>query len=104
MALLAPALVSAVPTYETVKREYVSTEGVLLDRNGEPIHELRVDQHGRRLPWVPLTEVSPALVDAVIRAEDKRFFHHGGVDWLALSDAAWSNLFSSKARGASTLS
>jgi len=40
----------------------------------------------------------------VIRAEDKRFFHHSGVDWLALSDAAWSSLFSSKARGASTLS
>jgi penicillin-binding protein 1C len=104
LALAAPALACAVPTYDTVKREYISTEGVLLDRNGEAIHELRVDQHGRRLAWVPLTEVSPALVDAVIRAEDKRFFHHGGVDWLALSDAAWASLFSSKPRGASTLS
>jgi len=104
LLLLAPALAFAVPAFETVKHEYISTEGVLLDRNGEPIHELRVDLHGRRLPWVPLTEVSPALVDAVIRAEDKRFFHHGGVDWLALSDAAWGSLFSSKPRGASTLS
>lgn len=104
LALLAPALASAVPTYETVKHEYISTEGVLLDRNGEPIHELRVDQHGRRLAWVPLTDVSPALIQAVIRAEDKRFFRHGGVDWLALSDAALGSLFSSKPRGASTLS
>jgi len=105
LALLAPASASAaVPAYETVKREYISTEGVLLDRTGEPIHELRVDLHGRRLAWVPLAEVSPALIDAVIRAEDKRFFHHSGVDWLALSDAAWSSLFSTKARGASTLS
>ena len=103
-SLLAPALTFAVPTFETVKREYISTEGVLLDRSGEPIHELRVDQHGRRLAWVPLTEVSPALIDAVIRAEDKRFFHHSGVDWLALSDAVWGSLFSSKPRGASTLS
>ena len=102
--LLAAGPASAVPAFETVKRQYISTEGVLLDRNGEPIHELRVDPHGRRLPWVALTEVSPALIEAVIRAEDKRFFHHGGVDWLALSDAAWSSLFSSKPRGASTLS
>jgi penicillin-binding protein 1C len=105
LALLAPTLsLAGLPTYDTVKREYISTEGVLLDRNGEPIHELRVDQHGRRLAWVPLNEISPALVDAIIRAEDKRFFHHGGVDWLALSDAAWGSLFSSKPRGASTLS
>ncbi|HTS55041.1 MAG TPA: penicillin-binding protein 1C [Burkholderiales bacterium] len=104
LALLAPPLACAVPAYETVKHEYISTEGVLLDRNAEPIHELRVDLHGRRLSWVQLTEVSPALLEAVIRAEDKRFFHHGGVDWLALSDAALGSLFSSKPRGASTLS
>ncbi len=82
----------------------VSTEGVLLDRHGEVIHELRVDMHGRRLDWVTLSEVSPAFVQSVIRAEDKRFYDHSGVDWLALGDAALDSLFSSKPRGASTLS
>ena len=103
--LLAPALtLSALPTYDKVKQDYASTEGVLLDRNGVPIQELRVDLHGRRLSWVQLSDVSPALLEAVIRAEDKRFYRHGGVDWLALSDAALASLFSSKPRGASTLS
>jgi penicillin-binding protein 1C len=103
-ALFSAAAFAAPPSYEKVRHDYVSTEGVLLDRNGEPIHELRVDQHGRRLPWVALSGVSPAFLRALIRAEDKRFYDHGGVDWLALSDAALDSLFSSKPRGASTLS
>ena len=104
LALVAFPAVAAVPTYNQVRDGYVSTEGVLLDRSGEAIHELRVDQHGRRLGWVPLSDISPAFVAAVIRAEDKRFFEHGGVDWLALGDAAFDTLFSAKTRGASTLS
>src|SRR5262245_28504458 len=94
----------ALPAYDKVERDYISTEAVLLDRHGEPIQELRVDQRGRRLPWVHLPEVSPAFIRIVLRAEDKRFYEHRGVDWLALSDAALDNLFSSKPRGASTLS
>src|SRR5262245_43044558 len=68
--LVTPALAVAVPTYDKVKEDYASTEGVLLDRNGVPIQELRVDLHGRRLSWVQLADVSPALLEAVIRAED----------------------------------
>jgi penicillin-binding protein 1C len=77
---------------------------VLLDRNGEVIHELRVDERVRRLPWVALDQVSPALVDAVVRAEDKRFFEHAGVDWRALGDAALDTMVRGSPRGASTLS
>jgi penicillin-binding protein 1C len=101
-AAAAPAL--ALPSYDEVRKAHVSTEGVLLDRHGEVIHELRVDMHGRRLEWVTLDGVSPAFLRAVVRAEDKRFFEHAGVDWLALTDAALDNMFSSKPRGASTLS
>ena len=103
LALIVPAT-AALPTYAKVRETYVPTEGVLLDRTGEPIHELRVDQHGRRLAWVRLSEISPAFLAAVVRAEDKRFYRHGGVDWLALGDATLDTLFSSKPRGASTLS
>jgi penicillin-binding protein 1C len=53
---------------------------------------------------VHLSDVSPAFIRILLRAEDKRFYDHGGVDWLALTDAALDNLFSSKPRGASTLS
>lgn len=40
---------------------------------------------------VPLAEVSPELVRAVIAAEDARFFEHHGVDWEAVAAAREHN-------------
>jgi monofunctional glycosyltransferase len=36
---------------------------------------------------VPLSRVSPALVSAVLAAEDARFFEHHGIDWEAIAEA-----------------
>jgi penicillin-binding protein 1C len=91
------------PTFMQVRNGYTSTEAVLLDRNGEVIHELRIDPKGRRLDWIELKDLSPALRTAVIQTEDRRFYQHGGVDWLALASATVHNLFSSQMRGASTI-
>jgi penicillin-binding protein 1C len=96
-------LPAAIPSFEQAKGGWKSTEGVLLDRHGEPIHGLRVNDRGRRLDWVALERISPAAIEAIVRAEDRRFHRHAGVDWLALSDAALDTLFS-KMRGASTIS
>jgi penicillin-binding protein 1C len=103
LLLAASSLRAQIPSYDLVRTEWKSTEGVLLDRDGQLIHELRVVERGRRLGWVTLDRVSPAAIEAIVRAEDKRFFSHGGVDWLALSDAALDTLFS-RPRGASTIS
>ena len=97
-----PAL--ALPTFDEVRNGFQSTEGVLLDRHGAPIHELRVIEQGRRLAWTRLDEISPAALATIIRAEDKRFYQHHGVDWLAMSDAALDTLLFSQPRGASTIS
>ncbi|HYN27423.1 MAG TPA: penicillin-binding protein 1C, partial [Burkholderiales bacterium] len=77
---------------------------MLLDRHGVLIHELRVVDRGRRLEWTRLAEISPAALATIVRAEDKRFYRHGGVDWLAVSDAALDTLLFSQPRGASTIS
>ncbi|MFN0041099.1 MAG: transglycosylase domain-containing protein, partial [Burkholderiales bacterium] len=77
----------AVTSFESVRSGFHSTEGLLLDRHGALIHELRVVENGRRLDWTPLSEISPAALSTIIRAEDKRFYSHQGVDWLALTDA-----------------
>ncbi len=42
----------------------------------------------RRMP-VKFSEVPPALVDAVLAAEDDRFYEHPGVDWQGLVRAAY---------------
>lgn len=35
-------------------------------------------------PYAALTEVSPVLACAIVKAEDVRFFSHGGIDWPQL--------------------
>ncbi|MDD2768248.1 MAG: penicillin-binding protein 1C [Methylococcus sp.] len=93
---------SPVPAFQSVQAEWIPSEGYLLDRNGEVIHEQRVDFSARRKPWVPLNSFSPALLKAIVAAEDRRFYRHGGVDWQAMAAAAWGTLGGHK-RGASTI-
>jgi penicillin-binding protein 1C len=104
-ALIGAAILQAVaaPTPADVRAAYRSSESVLLDRDGVPLQTLRVDMAVRRLPWVPLADISPPLGAAVIQAEDQRFATHGGVDLRAMGQAAWDKLFHGSARGASTI-
>jgi penicillin-binding protein 1C len=57
----------------------------------------------RRGQWIALAEVSPALRTAMVLSEDKRFYAHSGVDWRAVSAAAWGNVWNTRTRGASTI-
>jgi penicillin-binding protein 1B len=45
---------------------------------------------------VPLTAISPRMVQAVVAIEDRRFYDHPGVDFIGTSRAVFSNLFGSK--------
>ncbi|MBO0237261.1 transglycosylase domain-containing protein, partial [Vibrio parahaemolyticus] len=38
--------------------------------------------------WVPIEQISPNLVRAVLAGEDSRFFEHNGFDWEAI-EKAW---------------
>ena len=50
-----------------------------------------------------LQDVSPALREAIVVSEDKRFYEHSGVDWRGAAAAAWANLWNTRTRGASTV-
>lgn len=93
----------ALPSFQEVKESYKKSEAVLLDRHGKAIHELRVDSKGRRLDWVNLKDISPALINAVILSEDKRFYKHNGVDWKSVGSTVIENLLREPPRGASTI-
>ena len=94
----------AIPSFSQVKQEFASSESILLDRDGVELHRLRTNPRMRRGQWVALEDISPALQTAMVFSEDKRFYEHSGVDWKAVSAAAWGNLWNEKTRGASTLS
>lgn len=75
----------------------------VLDRHGEPL-QLQYDGDWNRLHQLPLTQMPPLLVAAVVQAEDRRFREHSGVDWRARAAAVWQNLRARRAlRGASTI-
>ena len=93
----------ATATFSEIKTNYKPSDTLILDRHGELLHRLRTDVSVRRGQWVALADVSPALRTALVLSEDKRFYEHSGVDWQAVSAAAWANLWNSKTRGASTI-
>ena len=93
----------ALPSFAEVKAAHRPSDFTLVDRAGTPIQTLRVDNTVRRLAWTRLAEMSPALLTAIVLSEDRRFWEHGGVDWQAAVHSAWTNLWNTRTRGASTL-
>jgi penicillin-binding protein 1C len=96
-------ITTAMPRFEDVKSTFQPSDVRIVDRNGELLHSLRADKSVRRGQWVALADISPALRTAMVLSEDKRFYEHSGVDWRAVSSAAWGNVWNTKTRGASTI-
>ena len=94
----------ALGTFDQIKADFRPSDTLILDRQGEVIQRLRTNATVRRGQWVSLEDISPALRTALVLSEDKRFYEHSGVDWRAVSSAAWGNLWNTKTRGASTIS
>jgi penicillin-binding protein 1C len=99
----APRVQAAVPSFEAVRAAHRPSDVSLLDRRGEPLQALRTDPGVRRLAWIPLDDVSPALRQAIVLSEDRRFWSHAGIDWSAVAGSAWANLWNTRTRGASTV-
>jgi membrane peptidoglycan carboxypeptidase len=52
---------------------------------------------------VPVARISPVVKHAVLAAEDKGFYEHGGVDVKGIARAAWNNFTGGTTQGASTI-
>ncbi len=96
-------IAQAVPSFEAVRAAHAPSDVPLLARDGSVIQTVRTDATVRRGPWLALADISPALREAIVLSEDRRFWDHAGVDWQALAASAWSNAWNTKTRGASTL-
>ena len=79
-------------TFELEEVHNLETASIIFDRNGEELGRIFVQN---RRP-VPISEVSRNVVNALIATEDKRFYDHGGVDYVGISRAAINNF---RARG-----
>ena len=101
--VLLPLPAFALPTFDDVRSQWQSSDWVLLARDGTPLQRARVEHTARRGDWVALADASPALREAIVVSEDKRFYEHSGVDWRGAAAAAWANLWNTRTRGASTV-
>lgn len=101
--IAASSTAQALPSAAEVQAQFQPSEAYVLSREGELLHRQRTNLQVRRGQWVSLADISPALRMALIVSEDKRFYEHSGVDWLAVPAAAWGQLWHSKTRGASTI-
>ena len=70
----------------------ISADGVLLGEFGE-----------ERRNFTAIDQIPKVMRDAVLAAEDARFYEHGGVDYKGVLRAALENLHDSRSQGASTI-
>src|SRR5918911_89494 len=95
LALLWPTLPSLdkLTDYQPkIPLRVVSADGDLLGEFGE-----------ERRAVVSISEVPDVLKQAILAAEDERFYQHGGVDYLSVLRAAVANLSSGTQQGAGTI-
>ena len=95
LALLWPTLPSleALTDYQPkIPLRVVSAEGDLLGEFGE-----------ERRAVVTIRDVPDVMKQAILAAEDERFYQHGGVDYLSVARAALANLASGTQQGAGTI-
>ena len=102
LTLLASVMLTP-PPFDDVRAAWRPSDIRVRDRHGVVVHETRVDARRRRLEWTAVDDISPALVTAVLAAEDRQFHEHRGVDVRALAAAAWQRARHGSVRGASTI-
>src|SRR5690606_38655540 len=62
----------------------------IYDRNGELLQAFSDDPSSGRI--VPLSELSPYIIDATVSTEDAEYWDHPGVNIKGLARAAYENL------------
>lgn len=88
-----PSLQALTEYQPKVPLRVYTAEGVLIGEFGE-----------ERRAVVSITEVPAQLKNAIIAAEDERFYEHAGIDYIGVLRAAYANLMAGGRRqGASTI-
>src|SRR5436190_17170652 len=60
----------------------------IFSADGETIGEFYVEKR----VLIPLGEIPEMVRKAFVAAEDARFYQHGGIDYLGIARAGWTNL------------
>lgn len=92
-----------IPPYSEFVKSHPPTETILVDQSGIILQTTRSEFSKRRIEWWEAEDFSPALIAAILAAEDKNFYQHEGVDSFALLSSLWTWVKSGNQRGGSTI-
>jgi len=99
LAMAAVYFVRAQP-FDMAKVAEMPERTVVYDRRGEELGRI----HGEKRDVIRVADVSQDFIFAILAREDKRFYKHGGVDWIGVGRAMRENVVrGGAAQGASTL-
>jgi len=76
---------------------------VITDRNGE-ILRIGLSHDEKYRLYIPLKNIHPHMIEATLLYEDRSFYEHSGVNFLALGRAAYTMMLGGRRMGASTIS
>ncbi len=107
LAIFAVGLITILksPNYiRALDEQRSGSNQILVDRNGN-ILRIEPNEHGEYLIWLKHDQIPQLMKNAVVAAEDKRFYSHFGFDPLATLRAIYSYYTTGKiVSGASTIS
>ncbi|MDX2192888.1 MAG: PBP1A family penicillin-binding protein, partial [Gemmatimonadales bacterium] len=90
---------NACPSIEGLDRYDPAQASKVYAADGRLITDLGLE----RRTVVPLAEMAPAVLEAFLTTEDKRFYEHSGIDWYRVFGAAKGALTTGRVTGASTI-
>ena len=91
---------SEIPSLEDLRTISPTLSTRILDKDEKPFGEFFVERRN----WCPLDSIPPVMRQAVLSIEDRKFYHHWGINLKRLGGAVLANMRSfRKSQGASTL-
>jgi penicillin-binding protein 1A len=91
-------LIPFTPAISDIRKARQEQPARLLSADGKLLGEYKWANRA----WVPLEQIAPAVVTALVATEDHRFYTHFGLDWRRTASAALSTL-SGNRQGGSTI-
>lgn len=91
-------LIPLTPAISDIRKARQEQPARLLSADGKLLGEYKWANRA----WVPLDQIAPSVVTALVATEDHRFYSHFGLDWRRTASAALSTL-SGERQGGSTI-
>jgi len=98
LCVYAVVLIPFTPSIADLRKAKVDQPSVLLSADGKRIATFNRTNR----EWVPLSQVSPNVIDALLATEDHRFYQHHGIDFQRTLASAARTLVG-RAEGGSTI-